>query len=70
MNEKDILKAVQKIAGRPMRIKIALGEPEQQRRAPLSTSRRTTYRSARSRIPKCGDFRRCSRTRRFAWCEI
>jgi DNA polymerase-3 subunit gamma/tau len=27
MNEKDILKAVQKIAGRPMRIKIALGTP-------------------------------------------
>ena len=28
MNEKDILKIVQKIAGRPMRIKIALGRPE------------------------------------------
>jgi DNA polymerase III subunit gamma/tau len=28
MNEKDILKVVQKIAGRPMRIKIALGVPE------------------------------------------
>ena len=28
MNEKDILKVVQKIAGRPMRIKIALGKPE------------------------------------------
>jgi DNA polymerase III subunit gamma/tau len=28
MNEKDILKIVQKIAGRPMRIKIALGKPE------------------------------------------
>jgi DNA polymerase III subunit gamma/tau len=27
MNEKDILKVVQKIAGRPMRIKIALGKP-------------------------------------------
>jgi len=27
MNEKDILKIVQKIAGRPMRIKIALGKP-------------------------------------------
>jgi DNA polymerase III subunit gamma/tau len=28
MNEKDILKAVQKIAGRPMRIKVKLGTPE------------------------------------------
>jgi DNA polymerase III subunit gamma/tau len=28
MNEKDILKVVQKIAGRPMRIRIALGKPE------------------------------------------
>ena len=28
MNEKDILKAVQKIAGRPMRIKITLGTPQ------------------------------------------
>ncbi len=28
MNEKDILKAVQKIAGRPMRIRITLGTPE------------------------------------------
>jgi DNA polymerase-3 subunit gamma/tau len=28
MNEKDILKIVQKIAGRPMRIKIALGMPD------------------------------------------
>jgi DNA polymerase III subunit gamma/tau len=28
MNEKDILKVVQKIAGRPMRIKIVLGKPE------------------------------------------
>jgi DNA polymerase-3 subunit gamma/tau len=28
MNEKDILKVVQKIAGRPMRIKIAVGKPE------------------------------------------
>jgi DNA polymerase III subunit gamma/tau len=28
MNEKDILKVVQKIAGRPMRIKIALGKPD------------------------------------------
>jgi DNA polymerase III subunit gamma/tau len=28
MNEKDILKVVQKIAGRPVRIKIALGKPE------------------------------------------
>jgi DNA polymerase III subunit gamma/tau len=28
MNEKDILKAVQKIAGRPVRIKIKLGTPE------------------------------------------
>ncbi len=28
MNEKDILKVVQKIAGRPMRIKIAFGNPE------------------------------------------
>jgi len=28
MNEKDILKAVQKIAGRPMRIKIKLGTPD------------------------------------------
>ena len=28
MNEKDILKVVQKMAGRPMRIKIALGKPE------------------------------------------
>jgi DNA polymerase-3 subunit gamma/tau len=28
MNEKDILKVVQKIAGRPMRIKIAAGKPE------------------------------------------
>ncbi len=28
MNEKDIQKVVQKIAGRPMRIKIALGKPE------------------------------------------
>jgi hypothetical protein len=28
MNEKDLLKAVQKIAGRPMRIKIAMGKPE------------------------------------------
>jgi DNA polymerase-3 subunit gamma/tau len=28
MNEKDILKVVQKIAGRPMRIKIALGNPD------------------------------------------
>jgi hypothetical protein len=27
MNEKDIQKVVQKIAGRPMRIKIALGKP-------------------------------------------
>ncbi|HTW68153.1 MAG TPA: DNA polymerase III subunit gamma/tau [Bryobacteraceae bacterium] len=27
MNEKDILKVVQKIAGRPMRVKIALGKP-------------------------------------------
>ena len=26
MNEKDILKVVQKLAGRPMRIKIALGD--------------------------------------------
>ena len=28
MNEKDILKVVQKLAGRQMRIKIALGKPE------------------------------------------
>jgi DNA polymerase III subunit gamma/tau len=28
MNEKDILKVVQKIAGRPMRIKIVLGKPD------------------------------------------
>jgi DNA polymerase-3 subunit gamma/tau len=28
MNEKDILKVVQKIAGRPMRVKIALGKPD------------------------------------------
>ena len=28
MNEKDILKVVQKIAGRPMRIKITLGKPD------------------------------------------
>ena len=28
MNEKDILKVVQNIAGRPMRIKIALGKPD------------------------------------------
>ncbi len=28
MNEKDILKAVQKIAGRPMRVKIKLGTPQ------------------------------------------
>jgi DNA polymerase-3 subunit gamma/tau len=28
MNEKDILKVVQKITGRPMRIKIALGKPD------------------------------------------
>ena len=28
MNEKDILKAVQKIAGKPMRVKIKLGTPE------------------------------------------
>ncbi len=27
MNEKDILKIVQKVAGRPMRVKIAFGEP-------------------------------------------
>jgi hypothetical protein len=27
MNEKDILKIVQKVAGRPMRIKITLGAP-------------------------------------------
>ena len=27
MNEKDILKVVQKVAGRPMRIKITLGVP-------------------------------------------
>ena len=27
LNEKDILKAVQKVAGRPMRIKIQLGTP-------------------------------------------
>ena len=29
MSEKDILKIVQKIAGRPMRVKIALGKPDQ-----------------------------------------
>jgi hypothetical protein len=28
MNEKDILKVVQKLNGRPMRIKIAFGKPE------------------------------------------
>ncbi len=28
MNEKDILKVVQKIAGRPMRVKITLGTPQ------------------------------------------
>ena len=28
MSEKDILKVVQKIAGRPMRIKITLGKPD------------------------------------------
>jgi len=28
MNEKDIVKAVQKIAGRPMRVKITLGDPQ------------------------------------------
>ena len=28
LNEKDILKIVQKIAGRPMRIRITLGAPE------------------------------------------
>jgi DNA polymerase-3 subunit gamma/tau len=36
MNEKDILKVVQKIAGRPMRVKIALGKAESAA-APLGT---------------------------------
>jgi DNA polymerase-3 subunit gamma/tau len=35
MNEKDILKVVQKIAGRPMRIKIALGKPDAVAATPL-----------------------------------
>jgi hypothetical protein len=34
MNEKDILKVVQKIAGRPMRIKITFGEPDRVAAAP------------------------------------
>ncbi len=38
MNEKDILKVVQKIAGRPMRIKIALGKPDAAA-APLTKAR-------------------------------
>jgi DNA polymerase-3 subunit gamma/tau len=38
MNEKDILKVVQKIAGRPMRIKIDLGKPETAA-APLAKSK-------------------------------
>jgi DNA polymerase III subunit gamma/tau len=36
MNEKDILKVVQKIAGRPMRIKIVLGTPDAAAAAPLA----------------------------------
>jgi len=36
MSEKDILKVVQKIAGRPMRIKIAFGEPNRVEAAPLA----------------------------------
>jgi DNA polymerase-3 subunit gamma/tau len=39
MNEKDILKVVQKIAGRPMRIKIALGKPAAVA-APLGTPKK------------------------------
>jgi hypothetical protein len=35
LNEKDILKVVQKIAGRPMRIKITLGTPDDAAAAPL-----------------------------------
>ncbi len=36
MNEKDILKVVQKIAGRPMRIKTTFGEPDRAAAAPLA----------------------------------
>ncbi len=36
MNEKDIQKVVQKIAGRPMRIKISLGKPAEVAAAPLA----------------------------------
>jgi hypothetical protein len=38
MNEKDILKVVQKIAGRPMRVKIVQGEPASVA-APLAKSK-------------------------------
>ncbi|HTC90584.1 MAG TPA: DNA polymerase III subunit gamma/tau [Bryobacteraceae bacterium] len=39
MNEKDILKVVQKIAGRPMRIKISFGEPDRVEAAPLAKAK-------------------------------
>ena len=68
MNEKEILKVVQKIAGRPMRIKIALGTPAQA--ADASRKRRTTSPNARWRTPKSSGSRRRSRTPRSAQCVI
>ena len=52
LNEKDILKVVQKVAGRPMRVKIALGEPD--RDAQLPKSRPPPGRRVRARAGASG----------------
>ena len=70
MNEKDILKAVQKIAGKPMRIKVKFGEAETARAGPRSASPLDDANNARSRIPRCAAFRKSSPTPRCAWCAI
>ena len=71
MNEKDILKVVQKVAGRPMRIKITLGNAAtapaaRRRRSPQDDVSRARARASR----RCSDSRRLFPDARFAWCEI
>ena len=70
MNEKDILKVVQKVAGRPMRVKITLGEPNAVRGAAIKPPHRRCVR-ARALAPRSPAVPGAvSRTRKSAWSEI
>ena len=71
MKEADINQAVRQIIGKPLKIKVTIGEvaaQNQEKVAAAPPRRKTMCRAARSRIRKCRAFGICSaeRSARFA----